>query len=415
MGKHIVIIGGGVIGLCTAHYCIQHGHRVTILEAGPAGHDGCSFGNAGLVVPSHFTPLTSPKSVALGLKWLMNRRSPFYIRPRLSWELVTWLMKLLRNSRTAHVQRSAPLLRDLQLASRACYEEIAGQAGNDFGFVQKGLLAICRTKSAQEDQAEEAEFANRLGVTVRLMTPDEAAELEPNIRMNILGALYYPQDCHLTPQALMASLTRRLANDGAQFEWETEANGWTVSGNRVEAVATSRGEYTADEFVVCGGSWSSVIVRRLGLHLPMQAGKGYSLTLPSPPQLPQVSFLLSEARVAATPMGDTLRFGGTLEISPRDTRIRKLRVQAIVDAVRRYFPEFTSDVFDGVQPWCGLRPCTPDGLPYIGRFNRYANVWVAAGHAMIGVSLAPITGKLVAQMLSGDKVAIPVTALSPGR
>lgn len=415
MPKHIVIIGGGVIGLCTAHYCIRQGHRVTILEAGPADHDGCSFGNAGLVVPSHSTPLTSPKNVVLGLKWLLNRRSPFYIKPRLDSELITWLIKLLRHSSAAHVQRSAPLLRDLQYASRACYEEMGANGAGDFGFVQKGQLAICRTPAAREHQIEEAAFANRLGIKAVLMTPEEAAELEPNIRMTILGALYYPEDCHLTPASLMASLTRRLMTDGAQFEWGAEVNGWQVSDGKVRAVKTTRGEYTADDFVVCGGSWSSVILRPLGLRLSMQAGKGYSLTLPHPPQLPQVNFLLNEARVAATPMGSTMRFGGTLEISPRNLLISPLRVAAIIDAVARYFPEFTSEVFDGVQPWCGLRPCTSDGLPCIGRFQRYTNVWVAAGHAMIGVSLAPVTGKLIAESLSGGEPSIPIAALAPDR
>jgi D-amino-acid dehydrogenase len=213
----------------------------------------------------------------------------------------------------------------------------------------------------------------------------------------------------------MAGLKRRLEADGVQFNWETEVQGWRKNNGTVSAVSTDRGDFTADEFVVCGGSWSSAIVRPLGLRLPLQAGKGYSLTLANPPQLPQLSFLLCEARVAATPMGGKLRFGGTLEISPRNRRISDLRVQTIINRVQQYFPALGPRDFDGVQPWSGLRPCSPDGLPYVGRFSRYENVWVAAGHAMFGVSLAPITGKLMAEMLSGKRTSVPIEALSPDR
>jgi len=346
---------------------------------------------------------------------MLNRRSPFYIRPRPSWELLTWLGLLLRRSSDGHVKRSAPLLRDLQFASRACYEEIADTSANDFGFVKKGLLALCRTDAMLEDQTRLAAYANQLGITAEVVTPSRTSELEPNIRMSIKGAVYYPQDCHLSPELLMASLARSLEQAGVQFNWATEVRGWQLKNGKVGAVSTTGGDYTADEYVVCGGSWSAAILRSLGVRLPLQAGKGYSLTLTHPPQLPQLSFLLCEARVAATPMGGRLRFGGTLEISPRDLRINNLRVQTIIDRVQQYFPELSPRDFDGVKPWCGLRPCTPDGLPYAGRLKRYENVWVAAGHAMFGISLAPITGKLMAEMLSGKETSIPIDALSPNR
>lgn len=414
MNKHIVIIGGGVIGLCTAHFCLKRGHRVTIIERGPAGHDGCSFGNAGLVVPSHFRPPTSPQNLVLGLKWLTNRRSPFHIRPRINVELIAWLVKFLRHSNNGHVQRAAPLLRDLELASRELYDELADEL-DDFEFVRKGLLVMCRTPEGREALVTETEFANRLGITAHLLSADEVKEMEPNIRMDTMGAIHYPQDGHLTPAKLMASLDRRLRDSGAQFVWNTEVTGWRQNGSRAVAVAGTGAEYDGDDFVIATGSWTPLIARRLGLRCPVMAGKGYNLTLPNPPQLPQHSILCNEARVAVTPMGGALRFAGTLEIGPRDHRIGNIRVQAIKDAVARYFPDYTSDVFDGIEPWCGLRPCTPDGLPYIGRGGRYANVWVAAGHAMSGVSLAPITAKLISEMVSGEQPAIPVAALSPDR
>jgi D-amino-acid dehydrogenase len=192
-------------------------------------------------------------------------------------------------------------------------------------------------------------------------------------------------------------------------------NGWRVSGRRIEAARTNKGDFTADEYVLCGGSWSPGVARELRARLPMQAGKGYSLTLPHPRQLPQISAIFSEARVAVTPMGGTLRFGGTMEIAGLDERINPRRVQGIIHAVPRYYPDFSPSDFEGIQPWRGLRPCSPDGLPYLGRFAAYDNLSTATGHAMMGLSLGPITGRLMAEILTGEKPSLDLTMLSPDR
>jgi len=171
----------------------------------------------------------------------------------------------------------------------------------------------------------------------------------------------------------------------------------------------------ADEFVLCGGSWTQALARQLRIRLPMQAGKGYSLTLPQPRQLPAICSIFHEARVAVTPMGGALRFGGTMEIDGMSEEINPVRVRGIINAVPKYFPDFTAKDFEGVQPWRGLRPCSPDGLPYVGRAARYSNLSIATGHAMMGLSLGPITGKLVAEIVSGEKPGIDIGMLSPDR
>ncbi len=413
--QHVVVCGAGIIGLCCAHYLRARGHEVTVVDRAPEEHDGCSFGNAGMITPSHFIPLAAPGMVALGLKWMLNSKSPFYIRPRLNSELIGWALRFMRACNPGHVTRSAPLLRDLNFASRELYVEFADTLGADFLLVQRGLLMLCREARTFEHEAAFAARARELGVPAELLSAQRAAELDPTVRMSIAGAVYFPRDAHFSPSLFIAALTPSLADSGIKFLWNTEVTGWRHEGNRLAAVRTTQGEIPADEFVLAGGSWSPAMVRSLGLRLPMQAGKGYSLTLPRPRQLPRLCSIFTEARVAVTPMGSSLRIGGTMEVVGLDESIQRNRVDGIIEAVPRYFPDFTPEDFRDVPVWRGLRPVSPDGLPYLGRFGRYRNLTAATGHAMMGLSLGPITGKLVAELISGEKSSHDLSLLSPDR
>jgi len=411
--KHVVVIGAGVIGVCSAFYLARRGFKVTVVDRDEPAHEGCSFGNAGMVVPSHFVPLAAPGMVALGLKWMWNPESPFWVKPRLNPELWGWGWKFWRAANARKVAQAAPLLRDLHLASRAAFEELSG--ADDFGLVKKGLLMLCQTEHTLEEETKAAELARQLGIPAEVVDARAAAKLEPGVRMNIAGGVYFPNDCHLPPARFMQSMRERLAKSGVEFRWKTDATGFQRSGNSVEAIETAQGTLRGDEFVLCGGSWSSVIGRQLGLKLPMQAGKGYSLTLPKPRQLPEICAILSEARVAVTPMGDSLRFGGTMEIAGLNEDINPVRVQGIIKSALRYYADLRAEDFAGVKPWCGLRPCSPDGLPYLGRAARYSNLTIATGHAMMGLSLGPVTGQLVTDILANAKPSIDISQLNPDR
>ena len=415
MPKRVLIVGGGVIGLSTAYYCIRKGHSVTVVDRNSPERDGCSFGNAGMIVPSHFVPLAAPGMVALGLKWMWNPESPFWIKPRLSWDLLSWATKFWRASSREHVARSAPLLRDLNLASRGCYEELVESSGLDFGLVKRGLLVLCKTEHALEEEIKLAGEARKLGMPAEVLDPRALASFDPGVQLDVLGGIHYPKDCHLSPDRLMAELKRELERLGAEFVWNAEALGWSTRAGVIEAVRTSRGDFPTDEVVLASGAWSPATARDLGLKLPMQAGKGYSLTLPSPRQLPKTCALLVEARVAVTPMGSSLRFGGTMEIAGLNDEINLARVRGISRAATRYFPALLESDFASVKPWRGLRPCTPDGLPYLGRPGRISNLVVATGHAMMGLSLGPITGKLASELVSGEPPSIDIALLSPDR
>lgn len=413
--KNVVIIGGGVIGLSTAYYCAGRGHRVTLIDRNPEQRDGCSFGNAGMVVPSHFVPLAAPGAVSTALKWMFNPESPLYIKPRLDWELMSWGWKFMRAANAQHVERSAPLIRDLSFASRACFEELESLPNNDFGLVKKGLVMLCKTQHGLDDEARYAAQANALGVPAEVLDAKALAKLDPTVTMDVAGGVYFPKDCHLSPNRFMAGLKRQCDAMGVKFVWATEVSDFTQNGSRVSEVSTSSGKFTADEIIICGGSWSPVVGEQLGLKLPMQAGKGYSLTMAKPRQLPQLCSIFTEARVAVTPMGDTLRFGGTMEIAGLNEDINPVRVQGIIKAVPKYFPKFTPDDFANIQPWRGLRPCSPDGMPYLGRTEKFTNLTIATGHAMMGLSLGPITGKLVSEIISGEKPSLDLTLLNPDR
>ena len=413
--KHILIIGGGVIGLSTAYYCARRGHRVTLLDRNPEQRDGCSFGNAGMVVPSHFVPLAAPGAVKTALKWMWNPESPLYIKPRLNWELMSWGWKFMRAANAQHVARSAPLIRDLSFASRDCFEELAALPDNDFGLVKKGLVMLCQTQHGLDYEAKYAAQANELGVPAQVLDTKQLAQLDPTVTMAVAGGVYFPKDCHLSPNRFMAGLKQQCDMLGVKFLWSTEVAAFTRHASGITSVTTAAGETSADEIILCGGSWSPVVAHELGLKLPMQAGKGYSLTLIKPRELPQICSIFTEARVAVTPMGGTLRFGGTMEIAGLNEDINPVRVQGIIKAVPKYFPKFAPDDFAGIQPWRGLRPCSPDGLPYLGRTAKFSNLTIATGHAMMGLSLGPITGKLVSELLSGEEPSIDLTPLNPDR
>ena len=349
MSKSILIIGAGAIGLSCALHCARKGHRVTVIERGDAQRDGCSFGNAGMIVPSHFVPLAAPGMVKLGLKMMWNPESPFYIKPRLDGELFDWAIKFWRAANAEHVRRSAPLLRDLSFASRALFAEFAALSENDIGLTTRGLLMLCKTQHALDDEAKFAAQANRLDVPAEVLNATQVAKLDPGVTMDVAGAIYFPKDAHFTPERYVAVLQSQANRLGVNFRWNTEVTGLETAGGRIVSVRMAQEQFSADEIILCGGSWSPLLVRELGLKIPIQAGKGYSLTLPQPRELPQLCSIFTEARMAITPMGTSLRFGGTMEISGLNETINPARVQGIIKSVPQYFPKFAPEDFAGIR------------------------------------------------------------------
>lgn len=411
-----MIIGGGIVGLCTAWYAERRGLQVTIIERDGPTRDSCSYGNAGMIVPSHIVPLAAPGMVSLGLRMMGNPESPFYIRPRLSMDLWRWCYRFWQSSTKTHVARSVPLLRDLHMASRELHKQLANECHGEFDLACDGLIVLCKTQHALDEEAHTVELSHAHGLPAEVVTPARIAELDPQVRYDVLGGAYFPNDCHMSPDRLMAALQTRLEQlPHVRFKWQTNVTGLRTSGRGVKAVVTQDGEMACDQVILCGGVWSVELASTLGLSLPLQAGKGYSLTLNQPRKLPRLCAICAEARLAVTPMGGRLRVGGTMEIAGLSRSVTASRVRGITRAFPSYYPEFSADDFAGIEPWSGLRPCSPDGLPYLGRPSRFENLVVAAGHAMLGLSLGPITGQLATQLLCDEKPSIELGLLSPDR
>ncbi len=414
--KSVIICGGGVIGLSCAYYLAREGWRVTVIERNAEGADSCAHGSAGYISPSHVEPISAPGMVWKGLKWMLSSRSPFYIKPRLDSDLIRWGWLFARHCTEAHRRRSAPVLRDLCLGSRKLVVDLADITGDAFELKQEGLLNLCQTQATLDHySAGLAALCNEVGVEARVLNAPQTAALEPGAKLQVAGAIYFPIDAHVSPRRLIPTLTTLLKEMGVKFCWNTSVYGWRAAGGRVTGVATTGGDHLADEYVLTGGSWSPAMLQGLELRLPMQAGKGYSLTMDRPRLRLTKPMILTERRVAVTPMGDTLRFGGTMEIAGHNDLVRPERVQQIIDGAKAFLPELTDADFAGIKPWFGYRPVSPDGMPYIGRFGRYANLSTASGHAMLGLTLAPISGLLITEVLTGKKPSVDLSLLNPNR
>ena len=412
--KRVGIVGGGIVGLSSAYYLRKAGFSVTIFDQGKL-EDGCSFGNAGMIVPSHFIPLAAPGMVAKGIRWMFDSESPFFVRPRLSKDLMAWGLRFYRHANKQHVERSMPALSALSLLSKSLYQQMASDLPFDFGFQEKGLLMLYHDAEVEKEERETVHLAERLGISAHVLSLPEIQKLEPEVRVNARGGVYYPGDAHLIPGLLVRNLINLLRQQGVVFETECRVEGFTAEAGSVKAIHTSRGEFVADEWILATGSWSGEVCSQLGLRLPMQAGKGYSFTLDDVAKNTRIPTIFLEARVAVTPMGNALRFGGTMEITGIDHSVNMNRVKGIVNSIRNYYPDMNVALPEKKDVWHGLRPCSPDGMPYIGRTKQSSNVVVATGHSMMGLSLGPATGKLVSEILSGENPSIDLSVFNPDR
>ncbi len=390
------IIGGGLIGLFSAYYLKKNGHDVVIIEQS-SGEDGCSFGNAGMVVPSHFIPLAVPGMIEKGIRWMFDAESPFYVKPRLNLDLLSWGMKFYKAANKKQVEEAMPALRDISLLSKSLYQELSKMKDFDFSFEEKGLMMLCKTNHTLEEEAIVAEQANLLGIKAKVLSQSELHTLEPEVRPEVAGAVFYEGDAHLYPNQLLAKLKEYLVQNGVEFLYNTEVKTIHLENNRVKSLDVwqeSRSEIiSVENLIIATGSWSQLLAKQLGINLPMQAGKGYSITAEQKNgKKLNIPSILLEARVAITPMSENLiRFGGTMEIGGINNHINMNRVKGIIKSVPQYFPDYQLETPAKEKVWYGLRPCSPDGLPYIGRSSNLSNVIIASGHAMMGLSLAPGT------------------------
>lgn len=409
-----IVAGGGVIGLCTAYYLHKAGHEVTVIERGTV-KQGTSFGNAGYISPSHFIPLASPGIVAKGLKWMLSSSSPFYIKPRLDMDLIKWGLTFWRRSSKSVMEKNIPPLNEILHLSRTLTSEIRNDLGNQFRMKEVGCLMLYKSHITEKHEIDLAKEAAALQIETKIFDAKGIQELEPEVEVDVRGGVLYPIDCHLHPGDLMKTLYEYLHTNGVRFQLNTNIEGFEKNGRRVTKVITNNGDVTGDEIILATGSWLPIVTKQLGIHILLQAGKGYSMTFEKVQKNLHHPAILVDDRVAMTPMGTDLRMGGTMEISGLHAPMLMKRAHAIFKAAKNYYPHLPVSFPAADKIWSGWRPLSPDGLPYIGRNSRYDNLVIAGGHAMLGLSLAAATGKLVEEMVSQKQTSIEMDAFNVER
>ncbi|MGE8514666.1 MAG: NAD(P)/FAD-dependent oxidoreductase [Chryseobacterium culicis] len=411
-----LIIGAGIAGLSSAYYLLQKGWQVEILEQNDLSNN-CSYGNAGMIVPSHFTPLAAPGVVAQGIRWMFDSKSPFYVKPSLSAKLISWGLQFLKHSNQKHVDHSAAAIRDLNLASSKLYNEIAETDGFDFELNQNGILMLYKTEKVAEEEIELAHKAINMGLSVDILDKKEIQELEPNARLDVIGGINYKCDGHMNPMKLMKQMISYLKNNGVIFHTHHKVTGFESSERMTKAVIANDKKFTADQFIMTGGSFLPELAQKVGIKIQLMPGKGYSFmhTLDNPVNTLNHAALLLEARVAVTPMNGQIRFGGTMELASHHDKINMKRVEGIVRSIPKYLPDFQMEIPKESEIWLGYRPCAPDGLPYLGQSSKLKNLIIAGGGGMMGLSLGPIFGKTVSELANDQKPTVEIKIFNPER
>lgn len=399
--------------MCSAYYLVKEGYSVTVLDQGDIT-TGASFINAGYLTPSHFIPLAAPGIITQGLKWMLNSSSPLYIKPRWDVDFFKWALLFKKSATKSNVQRSIPLLKELNLKSQFLFEEMLSSLDFAFHYEKKGVLMVYSTAKSEEEEHMMAERAAEEGLDVSCLSKGELEELQPVFSDYVKGAVHYKCDAHTTPNHFMDQMKTWLRSKGVTFELGQKVDGFAIKNNKIVAAKTEKAVFDADEFVLACGSWTSKLASLLNLKIPIQGGKGYSMDVFRPTGI-SVPAILLEAKVAVTPMENFSRFAGTMEFSGNNTIVEKQRVEALAKAVKTYYRGVEINQEEKNKATSGLRPVSPDGLPFIGKTSKYDNLTIAAGHAMMGWSLGPITGKLVTQAISNEKFAVDMGLLSPER
>lgn len=408
----VIVIGGGIIGLLSAFELHQRGQDVTVIEKGDFCR-GASSGNAGWVTPSLSGPVPAPGIVADSLKWMLKPDSPLYVRPASVPKMAGWLLSFWRYCSEKHYVHGLAALSKLNETTMDHFDSLV-ERGLRFEMHRSGLLYVFRERSTLPAMEKEVEQASTYApIEWVKLSPKEARELEPALREEIAGAIKIDNDRHVRPESLLESVYTRLKEEGVVLLSHTEVVELALDGARVVGVRTGDGVIQADQVLIATGAETGTLLRKAGFDLPMQAGKGYSVTMKTERPPISRSMYLVEDRVALTPFQGAMRIAGTMELSGINTTLHPRRIEAMVRNAGRYLKEVQTGEI--IERWVGMRPMLPDGLPAIGRIGDFSNLFVAAGHAMLGVTLGPTTAVAIAELMTSGRSPYDLAAFSPNR
>ncbi len=409
MTRRAIVIGGGAIGVASAYYLQRSGFAVTIVDRGDVGR-ACSYGNSCLIVPSHSEPLPGPGVVGQALRFLLSRTSPFYVRPRLDPALAGFFWRFRKHCNREAAERGFEALVGLSRASLELYQELTSAKEADFYFRREGLLEVYLTERGVGIGRHALEMMEKEGFPAKLLSRDDALAFEPALSPSVQGGLFIESEAHGFSFGYVQALARTVERAGGRIAPGQSVSGLLLDGRRVRGVRIgeppNEEAIESDVVVLAAGSWSKRLGEAAGVSIPLQPAKGYSATVDKFEGAPRIPVLIKERRVTVTPLGDRVRFGGTLELTGFDSSIDRARYGAVVKAARE---TLRSDFpMKNEESWCGFRPLTPDGLPIIDRAKNLDGLIVATGHAMLGFTQSPMTGKLVAEIASGEKPSLPL-------
>jgi D-amino-acid dehydrogenase len=399
----VLILGGGVIGLACAHYLLEAGRGVTVLEQRTIG-SGSSHGNCGTLTPSHATPLAMPGMVSAGLRTLLHPDAPLRIAPRLDPALWRWLFGFARRCNWEDFRATTRIKAPLLLHSRRLIEELVRSESLDCEFEAKGTLYVFRDADEFERSQWLPQALREIDLPIETLSSLSAHEMEPALRPGVVGAYFNPGDAHLRPDRYVAELARLVRAKGGVIEEGAYIESVEREGGRIARVRTSAGDFEGREVVLALGAWSPQLARQLGLRVPIQPGKGYSITYTRPGICPSLPLVLKERSVCVTAWSSGYRLGSTMEFAGYDTSLNARRLDALRRGAREYLLEPEGP--EVVEEWYGWRPMTPDDLPMLGRVPKIDNLVLATGHGMLGVSLSAITGLLVSELICGRPASI---------
>ena len=413
MSKNIAIIGGGVIGLCSAYYLIKDGHKVTIIDKSSLD-SGASYINAGYLCPGHIIPLAAPGTIRQGIRWMFNSSSPLYIEPRINIEFFKWIYAFNKSCTNRHVTNSIPGILNLSLLSQDLLQQIRDENNFKFHYEKKGLLMLCKTENSMLHEEHAVKLAIENGLEAKLINESEIKELEPNVEIDSIGGAYYKCDHHSTPGEFMSVLKEFLLIRGVRILKRRLVEDFVLDGEKIKGIYLDGKHMEFDEYVFAAGPWTNYLCNKIGIKLLLQSGKGYSMDVHKETNI-NLPAILVESKCAVTPMNGFTRFSGTMEIASINKNIRRNRVDAIANSACSYYPNLRIDEDVRGKATYGLRAISADGLPYIGRSSKISNIVIATGHNMTGWSMSTGTGKLVSDFISEKTPSIDTSFYNPER
>lgn len=396
--ERVIVVGSGVIGAACAHYLAEAGVPVTIIDRNAFG-SGCSHGNCGYVCPSHVLPFAGPGALRSTLRTLLQANSPLKVRFRFDPALWSWFAKFMRRCNQRDMLSAGQAIHALLGSSRQLYDGLFSKELTNVEWQTRGLLFVFQTAHAFDHyEATDELMRKEFGVGATRYSRAELARLEPSLKPNLAGAWHYENDGHLRPDRLMQVWRDRLVASGVELREQCDLQRLICEGRKLRAIVTSQGEISCSQLVVATGAWSPQLKRELRCAIPIEPGKGYSLTMPRPTRCPTIPLIFEEHRVAITPFESGYRIGSTMEFAGYDTSINAARLNLLREGAKLYLEEPLAEPLQ--ETWWGWRPMTPDSLPMIGLCPAFDNVYLAAGHNMLGLSMAPATGKLMAELIT---------------